>query len=441
MAIEMFVLDYCIGLFESFIFFKLMKYRLPIKEGKKAFVGIGLLSAVVFIKGRVAEAGFDEGLLILFMMAMTIGIAHYFFKGSIKTKIANVLIFHLILASTEVITLGSILLIKGMTVERILAWGNLRFVGTMSSKLLAYVAATVIGRFGKQHRTYVATGDLLLEGLALLLLVVGMTLIILPFVTNDSFMFAFEKKWPLVVSVAFMSISGTAVWVYEKLFERSQKSFWLRMENDLLSEQSKYYTKVEELIRHYQSLQHDVNKHMAMVNHYVSDNDYEALKAYTQEWNVASAPLEEVVISQSKVLSGLLTHYKSLAKSKGVDLKIVQSLECALTIPDTDLCIVVGNVLENALLATEKSTVSNKEIQLKLDTNGAYFLMTCQNPHQEKLKKKGILYISTKRIGNQSGLGLTNVTRLVEKYEGEFKINADAQSFEVTLMMLNPLEK
>lgn len=439
MAIEMLMLDYCIGLFESFIFFKLMKYRLPIKEGKKAFVGIGLLSAVVFIKGRVSEAGVDDGLLILLMMAMTIGIAHYFFKGSLKTKIANVLIFHLILASTEVITLGSILLIKGMTVERILAWGNLRFVGTMSSKLLAYVAATVIGRFGKQNRTYVATGDLLLEGLALLLLVVGMTLIILPFVTNDSFMFAFEKKWPLVVSVAFMSISATAVWVYEKLFERSQKSFWLRMENDLLSEQSKYYSKVEELIQHYQSLQHDVNKHMAMVNHYVTDNDYEALKAYTQEWNVASAPLEEVVVSQSKVLSGLLTHYKSLAKSKGVDLKIIQSLESTLSIPDTDLCIVVGNVLENALLATEKCDHAAKEIQLKLDTNGAYFLMTCQNPHQEKLKKKGILYISTKRRGNQSGLGLTNVTRLVEKYEGQFKINADAQSFEVTLMMLNPL--
>ncbi len=439
MAIEMLMLDYCIGLFESFIFFKLMKYRLPVKEGKRAFVGIGLLSAVVFIKGRVSEAGVDDGLLILLMMAMTIGIAHYFFKGSLKTKIANVLIFHLILASTEVITLGSILLIKGMTVERILAWGNLRFVGTMSSKLLAYVAATVIGRFGKQNRTYVATGDLLLEGLALLLLVVGMTLIILPFVTNDSFMFAFEKKWPLVVSVAFMSISATAVWVYEKLFERSQKSFWLRMENDLLSEQSKYYSKVEELIQHYQSLQHDVNKHMAMVNHYVTDNDYEALKAYTQEWNVSSAPLEEVVVSQSKVLSGLLTHYKSLAKSKGVDLKIIQSLESTLSIPDTDLCIVVGNVLENALLATEKCAVLNKEIQMKLDTKGAYFLMTCQNPHQEKLKKKGILYISTKRRGNQTGLGLTNVTRLVEKYEGQFKINADAQSFEVTLMMLNPI--
>lgn len=435
---EFYALNFFVGLFESFIFFKLMKYRTPLKNPKWEWPSIVLVACLIFTKSILGEMGISQELLIVGLIFMTIGVGHLFFKGSIKVKIATVLTFHIIMVATEIMAIAPILQLPGMTLNRILEWGNVRLIGATASKLLAYMVVTAIGRFGKKSRVHAVTGDLLLEGLALMLLVVGMSLIIYPFVTVNEFLLEYEKKWPFVLGLSFMIIAFTSVWVYEKLFERSQKSYWLRLENELLSEQTKYYGKIDEMIKHYQGLQHDVNKHMAMVNHYIERESYEDLKTYAAQWKQSSLPDKNIVITQSQALSGLLTHYNGVAVLKGLSLCIDTKLHEPLTFPEIDLSIVVGNVLENAFQAASK--LEGASIDVKLETNGAYFLLICKNPHKEILRKKGDLYVSTKREGRQTGLGLMNVSRIVDKYEGQLKIESDSENFKVTLMMLIPKE-
>lgn len=123
----------------------------------------------------------------------------------------------------------------------------------------------------------------------------------------------------------------------------------------------------------------------------------------------------------------------SLAKAKGIRLDASVSVLGELPIKDTDLCIMFGNLLDNAIESCEQIPAADRFIRVYCDTFGQQLYLSIQNSAKEILSFEERRYISTKR-GNH-GLGMKRVALLVEHYKGYLNLQNEPGIFAAELTL------
>ena len=109
----------------------------------------------------------------------------------------------------------------------------------------------------------------------------------------------------------------------------------------------------------------------------------------------------------------------------------------ALPYKSSDLCIVLGNLLDNAIEATEKlEDEEEKQIFIKLIYQKKRLLIEIRNPYRGSLKKgRSGDYLSGKNDQENHGIGLKSVRKVVEKYDGTLDIHTENQQFQITIIL------
>ena len=96
-------------------------------------------------------------------------------------------------------------------------------------------------------------------------------------------------------------------------------------------------------------------------------------------------------------------------------------------ISDSNLCIIVGNLLENALEACEQIT-EGRSITFTSRLQGDFLFIAMDNTFNGVVKMQGEQYISHKR--NEIGTGLVSIRSVVEKAGGKAKFEAKGKVFQ-----------
>ena len=95
------------------------------------------------------------------------------------------------------------------------------------------------------------------------------------------------------------------------------------------------------------------------------------------------------------------------------------------------MCIVLGNLLDNAIEATAPLPLPQRQMQGFMRTPNKTCLLQVKNPYEGKRKKVEGYYLTTKPDKELHGLGLDSVDRIVKKYNGSIKINDNGREFIV----------
>ena len=83
---------------------------------------------------------------------------------------------------------------------------------------------------------------------------------------------------------------------------------------------------------------------------------------------------------------------------------------------DIDLCVILGNLIDNAVESCEKVAEGSRFLRLYIGVFKKQLYLSVTNATAETVRKIDAAYISTKR-GNH-GHGLKRIDRVVEKYGG-----------------------
>ena len=83
--------------------------------------------------------------------------------------------------------------------------------------------------------------------------------------------------------------------------------------------------------------------------------------------------------------------------------------------------VILGNLLENAIFAAEKS--EEKWIDISIYVDKGVFHATIKNTYNGELISKNEKLLTTKSNPNEHGIGLENVNKIVGKYNGVLKID------------------
>lgn len=91
-------------------------------------------------------------------------------------------------------------------------------------------------------------------------------------------------------------------------------------------------------------------------------------------------------------------------------------------VSETNMCIILGNLLDNAIDAVKDLKKEKRWIRIKMINPNSIFILEISNPYEGKRNKVEGHYVTTKLDKTMHGLGLDSVERIVNKVDGVMDI-------------------
>ena len=125
------------------------------------------------------------------------------------------------------------------------------------------------------------------------------------------------------------------------------------------------------------------------------------------------------------VLDALLNQKARLAQEKRIDIRFKVNDLSALTIDPTDITVILSNLLDNAIEASEKC--DNKQIEVRVLLENSFFFIRNTSLPVHIINNH---ITSTKSDRSLHGFGLENVKTLLVKHNGEYVMFYDNGWFQ-----------
>jgi two-component system sensor histidine kinase AgrC len=142
---------------------------------------------------------------------------------------------------------------------------------------------------------------------------------------------------------------------------------------------------------------------------------------------------EAISDTGNKCIDALINVKYTTAKEKGIDFILKIFIPEELPINQCDMGIVLGNILDNAIEATEKCNSSAKKIEIIMGIKKEALVLVVKNPLAGSLKRnKDGKLLSTKEDSKRHGYGINSVIKVARKYNGDVIIEEEGGEFVIT---------
>ena len=171
-----------------------------------------------------------------------------------------------------------------------------------------------------------------------------------------------------------------------------------------------------------------------MIREYLRSGKLQELEAYLDAYTETLPDSQALVYCEHYATNALLGFFARQAKLNGVDLDVFVQLPEKTQLPETTLSVVLGNLLENALEACERTVGIEKKITVrgKLEMGSIFFAVS--NGYEGKLRRdRSGKFLSTK--SSKRGMGLESVAQLVQSNGGVMEVEAENGIFRVFVLL------
>ena len=205
-----------------------------------------------------------------------------------------------------------------------------------------------------------------------------------------------------------------------------------KYQNDLINKQ---YAEVENMYRTMRGWRHDYHNHIQTMKAYLQMNKVEELEQYLNNLDKDLTTVDTVIKTGNVMVDAILNSKISLAKSKDISVNAKAIVPKELKILEIDLCVIIGNLLDNAIEACMKlDNPSDRFIRVYVDIFKEQLYISVQNSNGGKIKKIGKIYHTTKE-SNSHGFGLIRVDNIVNKYNGYINRQNEEGVFATEVML------
>ena len=160
-----------------------------------------------------------------------------------------------------------------------------------------------------------------------------------------------------------------------------------KYQNDLINKQ---YAEVENMYRTMRGWRHDYHNHIQTMKAYLQMNKVEELEQYLNNLDKDLTTVDTVIKTGNVMVDAILNSKISLAKSKDISVNAKAIVPKELKILEIDLCVIIGNLLDNAIEACMKlDNPSDRFIRVYVDIFKEQLYISVQNSNGGKIKKIG----------------------------------------------------
>lgn len=219
----------------------------------------------------------------------------------------------------------------------------------------------------------------------------------------------------------------------------SGKTIMLQLHYKIVKNQAELqlqnYKTLNESLNQLYTHKHDVRHHISAIETLVQQQRYPEALEYINHFNQNDLSKTLPTLCENFVADSIIKYYMSLAIRKSIDLDTNLIIPEAIGIDSLDLCVVLGNCLENAIEASEKlNPETKKTIHFMSKLVGTHIVFYISNNFSGEIDKIGNT-IKSSKDGRSHGIGLSSVFETVHKYNGNVDIKHIDHLFEITIIM------
>ena len=204
----------------------------------------------------------------------------------------------------------------------------------------------------------------------------------------------------------------------------------------LLASQAQQYRELAESIEIARAARHDLRHHLSTMKVMADAGEYDRLNNYLTDIMEHMPRQKRITVCENYTANIVLDHFITRADEEKIPLKLNFQLSHEPGISDSDLCVLLGNALENAMEAAlqvpeEKRFVSASA--LEMDDR---IYITVDNLFDGTLKRhQEELFLSRKRDFRAPGVGIASIRALAKKYSGELRITTEDDIFKLSILL------
>ena len=207
----------------------------------------------------------------------------------------------------------------------------------------------------------------------------------------------------------------------------------LRQENQLLIMQRQRYESLKAAIEEARQARHDLRHQLNQISVLVEEGDMEGLRGFLAR-SVSRIPSLETRFCENSAADSVVGYYCGLCGREEIPIHVRLDLPETLPVDEMDLCLVLSNLLENALEASLRTAAVRRQITVTAYLHAARLLLIeVENPFDGTVKEKDGVFRSSKRKGD--GVGLQSVRHIAERSGGASTFTYQDGVFRARVML------
>lgn len=248
-------------------------------------------------------------------------------------------------------------------------------------------------------------------------------------------------SWQFLVS-RYLMLFGTCYvsYVFLKVLEISRSKTQLEEElkyaGRSLMAQKKQFETISAHMEEMKKARHDLRQHLAVVQSYIERDDRAGLSEYIEIYKTELPPDIREIYCRNQVVNALICYYASQARRHKIRFEAQTDYPEPCPVSDTEVTVILGNLLENAVEACLREKDVKCSIRLRIcrkNKSSLVFLTdnTCSGTVAFDSDRKTPL--SSKRKG--VGIGVSSIREIADRYGGDTLFEQKAGMFYASVWL------
>lgn len=210
----------------------------------------------------------------------------------------------------------------------------------------------------------------------------------------------------------------------------------------MLEVQRAYHPVLLEKEQEARAARHDLRHHITMLRELLEQDNIAGLRSYLDAYSDKEILTVPMSYCRHYVTDMLLRMYAGLAAKQDTSFRVEARLPDSLTIDDVDLCVVLSNLLENALEASLRLAPDERDVLVRIGCRHGRLILLVENRFDGQAQTENGRFFSRKEKG-RSGVGLASVQAVAARLGGSTDFRAEGNLFysEVFLPQRQVIEK
>ena len=422
------IFEISVNLFEGFIVFyficNFLNHDFKTSKGKIIFVIVSVLKSTLttFINFITL---YDWWIGIIYIIGWFV-ISCIFLKGKIIAKLFAAVISNVVsIVTSNFVTSVLSVVLKSNPIQLYTAQSWYRVLGVLMCQTLNIYLYSLILKFANKTILAMKIKEWLLIISVFLISVLSFGVI--QVALNEVKLSETTSIMLMMCEIGLFTLNIICLYITISL----NKSNRIAEELKLREQQQKYDMQYAETIceqyEEIRNIRHDIKQHLSVVSGLQLEGKYNEAQKYISEISSNIAKIEMFMDVGNDFVNAILNSKLSLAKSKGIGV-LCSSSSRVDGINEYDLCNLVGNILDNAIAAAEKT--DNAIVEVSIASDKFKLLIKVANSIAESVLDKNPTLKTSKSTSVLHGFGTKSIRSIAQKYSG----NVDFYEEELTFI-------
>ena len=203
----------------------------------------------------------------------------------------------------------------------------------------------------------------------------------------------------------------------------------------------KYCDEVESMYTKMRGWRHDYHNHIQAMQASMALGRYQEVSDYLRELNDDLVNVDTVLKTGRVMVDAILNGKISIAAGNDIPVNAKAKLPPNLDMNDVDLCVVIGNLMDNAIEENRKLNPEKRFLRIYIGMKNTQLYIAVTNAAGKKREKAGGLFRSSKGghavivLECDQEVGLARVESTVKKYDGIFTADSEDGGFTAEVLI------